>query len=167
MGLTSGMAALGFRAGSGAQPRRFASFLASGQNAEFVSLRIGQYDPGCAALTDVDAAGPEANESLDLRLLVIGHPVKMQPVLAPLRLGNLDEQDAGSLTGGRSQLYCVALLTHDLPPRDGLPPSRERRTITTVDNNFLKTKSHVSSLGRRRDSDQGSRSAARPGCGRR
>ena len=99
-------------------------------------------------MTDVDAAGPEANESLDLRLLVVGHPIKMEPVLTPLGLGNLDEHHAGCLTRGKSQFYGAALLVHNLPPRGGLPPSRERRTITTVDNNFLETKGHVPRLGR-------------------
>lgn len=116
--------------------------LSGGQDTKFVSFRIGHNNPGCAALTNVDAAGPAAKESLDLRLLVIGHPIQVEPVLMPLVLGNLAEHDAGRLTGGGSQLNSVAILAHDLPPRGGLPPSRERQRITAVDNNFLKTKSH-------------------------
>ena len=124
--------------------------LASGQDTEFVSFRIGQNNPGCFALTDVDAGGPESNESLDLHLLVVGHPIKMEPVLTLFALGNLGEKYTGRPTRGRSQLYYVIFLAHDLPPRGDLPPSRERRTIATIDNNFLKTNSHPSRLGRHR-----------------
>ena len=130
--------------------RRQEVFLPSGQDTELLSFRIGKNNPGCAALADVDAAGPEADESLDLRLLVVGHPIKVEPVLAPLGLGNLDEHHAGCLARGKSQLCDAAIRVHNLPPRGGLPPSRERRTITTVDNNFLETKDHVSRLGRGR-----------------
>lgn len=127
---------------------RICAGLTRGQDAEFVSFRIGHHNPGCAALTDVEAAGPKADESLDLRLLIVGHPFEVEPVLMLLVLGNLDEHQAGRLTRSRSQLYCVAVLVNDLPPRGRLPPSRERRKITAVDNNFLETKSHASRLGK-------------------
>jgi len=67
----------------------------------------------------------------------------------PFVLGNLDEHHAGHLTRGRSKLDSVTVFAHDLPSRRGLPPSRERRWITAVDNNFLETKSHGPRLGRR------------------
>jgi hypothetical protein len=110
----------------GASWRRQEIFLTLGQDTEFVSFRVGHNNPRCAALTDVDSAGPDADEPLDLRLLVVWHPIKVEPVLIPLGLGNLDEHHAGRLTRGRSQLNSAAILANDLPPRRGLPPSRER-----------------------------------------
>ena len=122
--------------------------LSRGQDTEFVSFRIGHDNPWCVALTDVDAAGPKAQESLDLRLLIVGHPIKVEPVFTPFVLGNLDEHHAGHLTRGRSQLDSVTVFAHDLPPRRGLPPSRECHRIAAVHNNFLETKSHAPRLGR-------------------
>ncbi len=61
----------------------------------------------------------------------------------PFVFGNRDEHHAWHLTRGRSQLDPVTVLAYDLPPRRGLPPSRQRHRITAVDNNFLETKSHA------------------------
>ena len=130
-------------------------FLTRGQDTEFVSFRIGHNNPWCAALTDVDAGGPEAQESLNLRVLIVGHPIKVEPVFKPFALGNRGEHHAWHLTGGRSQLDPVTVLAHDLPPRRGLPPSREHLRITAVDNNFLETKSHAPRLGRHSLQGQG------------
>ena len=127
--------------------RRHEIPLPRGQDTEFVSFRIGHNNPWCAALTNVDAAGPEAQESFDLRVLVVGHPIKVESVFIPFVFGYLGEHDAGRLTRGRSKLDSVAVLAHHLPPGHGLPPSRKRHRITAVDNNFLETKSHAPRLG--------------------
>lgn len=58
----------------GASWRRHEIFLTRGHYTEFISFRIGHNNPRCAALTDVDSACPDADEPLDLRLLVVWHP---------------------------------------------------------------------------------------------
>lgn len=81
------------------------TFLSSGQDAELVYFRIRHNYPRCAALTDVDTACPETNESLYLSLLIVGHPIHVEPVFVPLLLGNLNEHHAGPLTRSGSQLH--------------------------------------------------------------
>jgi hypothetical protein len=74
----------------------------------------------------------------------------VEPILETLGIGDLDEHQAGRLTGGGSQLDTVIVLADDVPTRGGLPPSRERRRIMAIDNDFLETERHASTVGRSR-----------------
>jgi hypothetical protein len=61
-----------------------------GQHAELVALRVGEHHPrNVRPLTDVDAAGAEVDEPLDLLPLgaAIGAEVEVQAVLRDLRSG--------------------------------------------------------------------------------
>jgi hypothetical protein len=53
----------------------------AGENAELVTFRVGEHDPGHVALADVGAAGAEVEEPLHLVFLVVGVEVEMQSVL--------------------------------------------------------------------------------------
>jgi hypothetical protein len=111
------------------------------EHAELVPRRIGEDHPGRAAvvaLADLDVAGSESEEPLDLGLLVIGAEVEVEPVLHRLLLGHLEEEDVGGdavLGAARRRLehHLVGLILRAPPPESRLPESCKLSRPLAVD----------------------------------
>ncbi|ABK69872.1 hypothetical protein MSMEG_5115 [Mycolicibacterium smegmatis MC2 155] len=86
------------------------------QYAELVALRVGEYHPTLLALPDVDVARAQADQPVDLGLLVVGGEVDVEAVLDGLAVGHREEQPDGALSRRWRQ--------HDVPVGVGVlgPP---------------------------------------------
>ena len=60
-----------------------ALLVARRQNAELIALWISHDHPGDVTLADVDTAGTQRQQPLDLGTLIIRRDVEVQPVNAP------------------------------------------------------------------------------------
>jgi hypothetical protein len=122
-----------------------------GQHAELVALRVGEYNPGLLALSDVDPLRAEADEALDLRVTVMWAEVKVQSVLHYLPLRDSDEQQPRAPIGRRTDLELLGIVVHDHPAERVQPPAAEGSGIAGVDDDLFPLDAHPQSVVRSRD----------------
>ncbi|CBG67985.1 putative stress-inducible protein [Streptomyces scabiei 87.22] len=90
--------------------------------------------------------GPEGEEAVDLRGLVVGAEVEVQPVLDGLRPRIASEQQSGEAVRGRADLVLVGGVVHDDPAEGPRPPAPEGRRIGRVHHQLLPLQGHTASV---------------------
>jgi len=76
------------------------------KNAEFVSVRVGEYVPAPAPLGHWRAGQPpgsQPHDTVDLGIQADGAQIQVESVLPALDLGHLLQEDLDSLAAGRNQ----------------------------------------------------------------
>lgn len=104
------------------------------QNAELIALWICHDNPlDVVALADVDPGGSEAEQTLDLGLLVTGVEIDVQPVLAGLGTGCAHELQAREAGAVRRDVHQVVVLADDAVTEGVAPELRECFRIACID----------------------------------
>src|SRR5262249_1876873 len=99
--------------------------LSRGQNTELMAIGIGHDYPADLALADVDASRTEADEPIDLLLLIAVNgrsDVEMQPVLAGLRRHGRRTAPRDLRTAGGRANRGLLILIPDQGPAQRLAP---------------------------------------------
>ena len=120
-------------------------------HAELVALRVGQYNPGlCASLPDVDPAGSESQEALDLLVAILGAGghVEVHAVLDGLWIGDRHKahSDGRILVGTDDDLAFT--LGRDLPAERLGPEPGQRRQVVGVNDDVVKSDRHADKYAR-------------------
>src|SRR6202007_3294720 len=118
---------------------------------ELVALRVGQDRPRLSAsLPDVDPAGAERQQTLDLRLAVLrlGGQVEVDPVLDRLRLGHRHEAQSDRRVFVWPDYDLALPLGQDVPAEGLRPEPRQPRQVMRVDNDVMKSYRHAVSMRR-------------------
>ena len=116
------------------------------ENAEFVAFRIGKYDPGLFALTDVNMLRTVGHEAGNLGFLVIGPEVKVKSTLACPALVDSDEIQPRLAIRFRADLEFLASgVDHD-PPESFSPPFAKGYRVQRVDDHLFPFQNHQLSL---------------------
>lgn len=118
------------------------------ENAELVSLRIGENNPWTLALSDVDTNGAQREQAFDLVVLIVRTEVKMQSVLYCLCLRDPNEQKSGELVRSGSDFHHIRRLLNYHPSECPLPPPSQEHRIARVDIRLLPFESHKLTLQR-------------------
>jgi hypothetical protein len=112
------------------------------KNAELVTFRVSQNDPGLGALSHINVCGAKSNEPLDLSFLVVRPEVEVQPVFARLGLGYPSEQQPRKAVFARSYLELVRLVVDHNPAERFLPPAAKQHRIFCVNVYLLPFEPH-------------------------
>ena len=114
----------------------------SREDAELVSLRIGQDHPRDITLPDIETRGTEPDQPLNFRLLIIRTEVDVKTVLAHLGPVVRNEQNSRQPTRLWLDLRDDRSVIDDHPPQNLTPPATKRNRVTGGDDHLLPLDTH-------------------------
>ena len=120
----------------------------STKDAKLIAFRVGEYHPRRVTLPDIGPPSTKGKETFDFYGLIDRTEVKMESVLACLRLRNRHEQQARHPIWSRPDLELVRGVAHDNPAQGLGPPSTKRDRIVSVDDDLLPNEIHVAHSAR-------------------